>query len=352
MIKLSRVACLLALVTPLAATNSARAADEDPAIFYKNVQMRMVIRSEAAGSYDTFGRLLARHMGRHIPGNPNIVPINMPGASGIKAANYVATVAPKDGSIITNVSFGFPGMQAMGQLDKVGADMRSFNWIGSYNATNQVLAVLPNSPTKTIEEAKKQVTLVGASTVVSTAAQLPTAFNALLGTKFKVVPGYQGMGAMRLAIERGEIHGMGAMGWDDLKTDYSEIIKKGQMYVLIQVGMKKEPDLPNAPLLIDQTNDPDLRAALEFISKANSSLGKPFATSPGVPPERVKILRTAFDDMMVDPAFLADAERLHVEVRPIRGEQLQKLVSDIVETPPAVVARAKAAMEAPTDARN
>jgi tripartite-type tricarboxylate transporter receptor subunit TctC len=344
-------ASLLALLLPFVVTSPASAATEDPAHFYKNLQMKMIIRSEANGSYDTFGRLLARHMGRHIPGNPTIVPINMPGASGIKAANHVATIAPKDGSIITNVSFGFPGMQAMGQLGKVGADMRDFNWIGSYNATNQVLAVLPNSHARTLEDAKKRETLVGASTVVSTAAQLPMAFNVLLGTKFKVVPGYQGMGAMRLAIERGEIDGMGAMGWDDLKTDYSEIIQKGQMFVLIQVGMEKEPDLPNAPLLIDQAKDPELRAALVFISKANSSLGKPFATSPGVPPERVAVLRKAFDDMVLDPDFLTDAKRLHVEIRPIHGEQLQKLVTDIVETPPSVVAKAKAAMQTPAGAR-
>jgi tripartite-type tricarboxylate transporter receptor subunit TctC len=270
----------------------------------------------------------------------------MPGASGIKAANHVAAIAPRDGSVLTNVSFGFPGMQALGQLDKVGADMRDFNWIGSFNATNQVLAVSTNSPTKTLEDAKQRETLVGASTVVSTAAQLPTAYNIFLGTRFKVIPGYQGIGAMRLAIERGEIDGLGANGWDDLKTDMSELIQNKKLNVIIQVGMVKDGELPHVPLLIDQARDAEQRAVLEFLTKANSSLGKPFATSPGVPPERVKILREAFNQTMLDPAFLADAERVHAEIRPIRGETLQQIVSEIVETPPSVIEKVKKALGA------
>jgi tripartite-type tricarboxylate transporter receptor subunit TctC len=320
------------------------AASEDAATFYKNAQMRMIIRSEPSGTYDTFGRLLARHIGRFIPGGPSVVPVNMPGASGIKAANYVATVAPKDGSILTNVSFGFPGMQAMGLLEKVGVDMRSFNWIGSFNATNQVLVVNISSQTKTLDDAKKRETLVGASTVVSTASQLPTVFNKMLGTKFKVVPGYQGIGALRLAMERGELEGMGANGWDDLKADFSEAIKNNQLVAIIQVGMIKDTDIPDVPLLIEQAKNEEQRAILEFLTKANSSLGKPFATSPGIPADRLAILRNAFNETMLDKAFLADAERVHAEIRPIKGEELQQIVSDIIATPADVVEKAKAVL--------
>ncbi|HEY4134385.1 MAG TPA: hypothetical protein VGO34_04140 [Alphaproteobacteria bacterium] len=319
-------------------------ATDDAPSFYKSAQMKMIIRSEASGTYDTFGRLLARHIGRHIPGNPNLVPINMPGASGIKAANYVAVVAPHDGSIIANISFGFPGMQAMGQLEKVGADMRDFNWIGSFNATNQVLVLSTASPTKTLADAAKRETLVGASTIVSTASQLPTAFNIFLGTKFKVIPGYQGIGAQRLAMERGEIEGLGANGWDDLKTDFAEMLANKRLNVVIQVGMAKDDELLNVPLLIDQAKDENQRAVLKFLTEANSSLGKPFVTSPGVPADRVKILRDAFNQTMTDPAFLEDAKRIHAEIRPIKGETLAQLVEDIVTTPPDVIAKVKAAL--------
>jgi tripartite-type tricarboxylate transporter receptor subunit TctC len=334
---------LLPVLAALAIATPAAAAD-DVASFYKNLQMKMVIRSEAAGTYDTFGRLLARHMGRHIPGNPTMLPINMPGASGIKAANYMAVIAPRDGSIIGNVSFGFPGMQAMGLLDKVGGDMRDFNWIGSFNATNQVLVLATSSPTKTLDDAKTRETLVGASTIISTAAQLPIAFNIFLGTKFKIIPGYQGIAAQRLAMERGEIEGLGANGWDDLKTDFSEMLSKKQLNTLIQVGMEKDDELPNTPLLIDQAKDADQRAVLKFLTEANSSLGKPFATTPGVPADRVKALRDAFNATMQDKAFLDDAKKVHAEIRPIRGETLKKLVDDIVATPPDVIAKVKSAL--------
>jgi tripartite-type tricarboxylate transporter receptor subunit TctC len=275
----------------------------------------------------------------------------MPGASGIKAANHVAVVAPRDGSIITNVSLGFPGMQALGTLGKVGADMRDFNWLGTFNATNQVLVVTKASPTQTLDDAKRRETLVGASTVVSTGAQLATAYNLLLGTKFKVVPGYQGMGAVRLAMERGELDGLGSNGWDDLKTDFAAMMEEGRLTPILQVGMAKEPELPHVPLLIDLATDAEQRAVFEFLTKANASIGKPFATSPGVPPARVKILRDAFDRTMQDAEFRADAVRIKVEIRPIGGAALQKLVVEIVETPPEVTAKVKAALGATLEGR-
>lgn len=316
----------------------------DAAGFYKGRQIKMIIRSSPGGSFDTFARLLSRHMGRHIPGNPTFIDINMPGASGIKAANYVVDVAPRDGSIVANVSFAFPMEQAMGVLGKVDADMRDFNWIGSFNATNQVLVVMKSSPTKTLEEAKRRETLVGAATPVSASAYLPRAFNVLLGTKFKVVVGYQGIPPLKLAMERGEVEGLGADGWSDLKSDFQEFMENNRLNVLLQIGMKKEADLPNVPLLIDQAQTPQDRAVLEFITKGNSSLGKPFATSPGVPAARVALLRRAFDATMIDEDFLADARKNHVKIDPVSGKALQQLVADILSATPAVIGKANAAL--------
>ena len=334
----------IAAATIAAGVAPARAADEDLAKFYGGLQMKMIIRAGPAGSYDTFGRLLARHMVRFIPGNPTMVPVNMPGASGIKAANYVAEVAPKDGSIVTNISLGFPMYQALGQLGAVKTDMRDFNWLGTFNATNQVLALWHDSPVKTFNDAKKTEVLVGAATPESTGAQLPHAYNILLGTKFKVITGYGDIAKVRLAIERSEVGGLGSDGWSDLKSDFADMMAKNQLNIVIQVGMQKEKELPNVPLLIDQAKNADDRAVLEFLTKGNASIGKPFATSPGVPAERVAMLRRAFDATMKDKQFLDDAAKLNVAIDPIDGPALAKIVSDIVTTPEPIVERVKTAL--------
>jgi len=272
------------------------------------------------------------------------VPQNMPGASGIKAANYVAEVAPKDGSIISNISLGFPMYQALGMLKAVKTDMRDFNWLGTFNATNQVLALWHDSPVKSLEDAKKTEVLVGAATPESTGAQLPRAYNLILGTKFKVVTGYGDIAAVRLAIQRGEVGGLGSDGYSDLKSDFVDMMAKKQLNIIIQVGMQKEKELPNVPLMIDQAKNADDKAVLEFLTKANASIGKPFATSPGVPPERVAALRRAFDAAMKDPELLAEAEKLKIEIDPLTGEQVAALITDIYKTPAATVERVREAM--------
>lgn len=321
-----------------------QAADADAAQFYRGLQMKMVIRSSPGGSYDTYARLLARHITRHIPGNPSMIPVNMPGASGIKAANYVVEVAPKDGSIITNVSLGFPMYQALGVLKNVAADMRDFNWLGTLNATNQILVTRSNAATQTLADAMKQETIVGAATPESTGAQLPRAYNILLGTKFKVVVGYGNIAAVRLALEQKEVDGVGSNGWSDIKTDFRDLVERKMLTPIIQVGLEKEPDLPHVPLLNDLAKTPADRQVLEFITKSNTSIGKPFAAAPGVPKDRVAVLRRAFDATMTDPVFVAEADKQMVEIRPINGETLQKIVEDIIATPQPVLDKVKDAM--------
>jgi tripartite-type tricarboxylate transporter receptor subunit TctC len=335
---------LAAVISTFPAWSPAWADDADLAKFYSGLQMKMIIRSAPAGSYDTFGRLLSRHMVRHIPGNPTMVPVNMPGASGIKAANYVAEIAPRDGSIVTNISLGFPMYQALGMLKAVKTDMRDFNWLGTFNATNQVLALWHDAPVKSLDEAKKSEILVGAATPESTGAQLPRAYNILLGTKFKVITGYGDIAAVRLALERGEVGGIGSDGYSDLKSDFVDMMNKKQLNIVIQVGLKKEKELPNVPLLIDQAKNDDDRAVLQFLTEANASLGKPFATSPGVPAERVAALRKAFDATMKDKQFLEEAKKLHVDIDPIDGINLAKIVTDIVTTPQPVIDRVRNAL--------
>jgi len=333
-------ACLIPGLLPA----PAQAAEPDPAQFYRGLQMKMVIRSAPGGSYDTYGRLLGRHITRHIPGGPTMIPVNMPGASGIKAANYVVEVAPRDGSILTNVSLGFPMYQVLGVLKNVAADMRDFNWIGSLNATNQILVMRSDATTKSLADAMKHEALVGAATPESTGAQLPRAYNILLGTKFKVVVGYGNIAAVRLALEQKEVDGVGSNGWSDIKTDFRDLLDRKMLRPIIQVGLEKEPDLPDVPLLNDLAKTPQDRQVLEFITKSNTSLGKPFAAAPGVPADRVAVLRRAFDATMTDPVFLAEAEKQRVEIRPINGASLQKIVEDIIGSPQPVLEKVKEAM--------
>ena len=338
---------LLASVLALGvvAASSLPVAGEDAATFYKNHRdMKMIISAGPGGSYDIYARLLVRHIGRHIPGNPSIVPMNVPGASGIKAANYVAQQAPHDGTILTNVRYNFAMYQALDNLKAVKTDMRSFHWIGSYNATNHVLVTFHTAPVKTFAEAQKTQVLIGQASPRSFGTLMCRIYNALLDTKLKVITGYGDIAKVKLAMKRGEVQGVGDDGWTDLKADFAELLRDKQLNILIQVGLKKEPELPDVPLLLDMAKNAEQKALFDFVTKSDASMGKPFATSPGVPADRVTLLRRAFDATMTDPGFLKDAKRLQVEIRPIAGEDVQKIVADIMGAPKDVTSRMRAAL--------
>jgi tripartite-type tricarboxylate transporter receptor subunit TctC len=312
-------------------------ADESAESFYKGVhEMKMVIGAGPAGAYDLFGRLLARHIGNHIPGHPTITPVNMPGASGIKAANWVAYQGPQDGTIISNVRYTFATDQALDNLPEMKIDIRDFHWLGSFNATNHVFVVSNKAPVRTFDDLRKTQVVIGEATPSSNGTLLCKIYNLMLGTKIKVITGYRDSAKVKLAVEQGEVQGLGDDGWSDLKSDFPDMIAKHQLSVLVQLGLKKEPDLPNVPRLIDVAQNPAQKAVLEFITKGTASMGKPFATSPGVPADRVALLRAAFGAMMKDTAFLADAEKLHVPIDPISGEDVQKLIADVRGAPKSV----------------
>jgi tripartite-type tricarboxylate transporter receptor subunit TctC len=324
----------------------ARAADSAAAAFYKGQhELKMVIGAGPAGSYDIYARVLARHIGDHIPGKPSVTPVNMPGASGIKAANYVAIQGPQDGTIVSNIRYNFAMYQALDNLPQVKTDMRKFHWIGSINATNHVLATYYKAPVKSFGDLKKTEVLIGAASPRSFGAQMCDIYNALFGTNLKVITGYGEITKVKLAMDRGEVQGVGDDGWTDLKADFPEMLAQHQLNILMQVGLKRELDLSDVPLLIDQAkNDPTLKAELDFVTKSDASTGKPFATSPGVPADRVTLLRRAFDATMKDPAFLKDAEKVHVDVVPISGEEIQKIIGDIRGAPKSVTATMKTAL--------
>jgi tripartite-type tricarboxylate transporter receptor subunit TctC len=312
--------------------------------FYKGKQVKMVIRSSTGGGYDLYARMLMRHMTRHIPGKPRAVNINMPGGGGIKAANYVALVAPRDGSVLTIVSQGLPMYQGLKLGSKLKADMKAFNWIGNLSISNQILVVWHTSPIKTLEDAKKRKINVGTTGAGSISTQLPAVYNNILGTKFNIIFGYFSGGEINFAMERGEVEGRGTNTWASYNSATPRLIKEKLIRPLIQTGLKKEKDLPNVPLLRDLATNPEDKAVLEYVSKA-IAVGRPIAVAQGVPMARVAALRAAFDATLEDSQFKAEAKKQRAEIAPMSGIEMQKLVSELVDAPEDLGAKVLAAID-------
>ncbi len=330
------------LVVCVAASSPALAdAVED---FYRGKQMQFIIRTAPGGDYDSYSRLMARHMGKHIPGKPNIVPQNMPGGGGIVAANYVAQVAPKDGTVLTMVSQGLPVDQALGLNPSLKADMRQFNWVGNVVNANQLLAVWHTSPTKSLEDARNRVTQIGSTGAGSISVQLPAFYNNILGTKFKIVLGYIGGQEVDLAMERGEVEGRGTNTYTGYMASKPHFLTQKLLRPLVQVGLEPEPELKDVPLLLNLPVKAEDKPLIEFISKA-VTVGRPIATTPGVPAERVAALRKAFDLALQDPELIAEAKRENAEIRPMTGEVLARVIRELIEAPKDVRDRMKVAME-------
>jgi len=304
--------------------------------FYKGRKIDIVIGFTVGGGYDAYARLVARHMGEHIPGKPGIVPRNMAGAGSRTAAAFIHGVAPKDGTAMGIADQSIPLEQALGDVG-VKFDSREFNWIGNPNADNNVLTTWHTSPVKTIDDARKFDVTVGA-TGFNTSSQYPTVLNAVAGTKFRVILGYPGGNEINLAMERGEVAGRGSNAWASYKSTRPDWIAEKKINILVQIGLRKASDLPDVPLLMDvAANDLD-KAALRLLS-APTTIGRPFFAPPGVPAERVRALRAAFNAMVKDTAFLDEAKKLNLDIDAVSGEDLQKIVSEIIDAPAPVKKR-------------
>jgi tripartite-type tricarboxylate transporter receptor subunit TctC len=335
--RFASLALAAALAGPLALAG-VQAARSQQAIedFYRGKQLEMVIGYSPGGTYDLYARLVARFLGNYIPGKPTIVPRNMPGAGSRAAAKWVFGVGPKDGTVLATADQSLSVEQAMGdkQLD---LDTTKLIYIGNPNADNNTTATWYTSGVKTIEDAKRKQVVMGA-TGGSTSSQYPKAMNALIGTKFKIVIGYPGGNDINLAMEKGEVDGRGSNAWGAWKATRPDWLRDKKINILVQIGLTKAPDLPDVPLLMDlATNDQD-RAIFKLLS-ASSTIGRPVFTSPGVPAERVKALRAAFDAMVKDPVFLAEAAKEHFDINPVSGEDMQKIVGEIVATPRPIADR-------------
>jgi tripartite-type tricarboxylate transporter receptor subunit TctC len=338
------------LLTALLAAVASPAAADAVAEFYTGKQIRFIIRSGAGGGYDQYSRILGRHMGKHIPGKPTIIPVNMPGGGGIRAANYVAKIAPQDGSILTIVSQGLPVDQALGLNPTFQADLNDFIWVGNMSSSNQVLVTWHTSPTKSLADLMKRETTIGSTQAGSISVQMPAVYNNILGTKIRIIFGYPDGRDVNLAMERGEVEGRATNPWASYVAVTPHLIEKKMIIPIIQVGMAKDPALPDVPLLRElKARDPADQAVLEFMSKA-TLVGRPVGTTPGVPAERVEALRRAFDATLKDPDFIKDAQTQRAEFDPMTGEELARVIREIIGTPAALRERVKGAIQ-PKDAK-
>ncbi|MEA2976744.1 MAG: hypothetical protein QOF19_2264 [Alphaproteobacteria bacterium] len=323
------IALLAGLVQPATAQQSVEE-------FYKGKRIDLIIGYSPGAGYDLYARFVAQHLGAFIPGNPQILPRNMPGAGSRTAANWIYTVAPKDGTALATADQSLSIAQAMGD-PSLTIDTSKLLYIGNPNADNNTTVTWNTSSVKTIEDAMKTEIPMGA-TGGSTSSQYPKAMNALIGTKFHVVLGYPGGNDINLAMERGEVAGRGSNAWASWKSTKPDWLRDKKINILVQIGLTKAPDLPNVPLMMDLAKNNEDRQVLKLLS-APTTIGRPIFTSPGVPAERVKALRDAFNAMIKDPAVLADAQKRNIDINPVPGEELQKIVEEIVATPKPIADR-------------
>jgi tripartite-type tricarboxylate transporter receptor subunit TctC len=332
----ARVAVLAIAATAVIA---APARAEDVAAFYAGKTMRMVIGYPPGGSNDIYARIVAKHIGRFIPGSPTVISQNMPGAGSLVAANYMANTAPKDGTMLAAVSQGIPLEAKIGQ-SQVRYDPSKFNWIGRIAASANVTFVWKTSKIMTIQDAMQHEVLLGATGAASTVALYPNVMNEVLKTKFKLVMGYKGSAEAMLAMARGEVEGHSTT-WEAVQAVHSDWAKNGDIRILVQHSLKRHPDLQNVPTSVELARNDDDRAVMRLIMSA-AEVGKAYFTAPDVPADRVAALRRAFDKMIKDPAFVKDLIAVHGEVDAMTGEDLQKQIAELDTIPAPLVARAKA----------
>lgn len=334
--------CLL-----LAALQAPCAALADPiADFYRGRTLDLTVPGSPGGDYDLRARMVSRHLGRHIPGQPQIVVRNMPGGIGIAAGNHLANAAARDGSVLTIVFQNMPVLQAIG-APGIQFDARAFNWIGNTTDGPNVINSWHTTGITKIDQVFQQELVVGASGTGSSGYIYPAAMNALLGTKFRIVGGYPGGNEINLAMEKGEVGGRGSNSWASWKSGHPHWIRDKKINLLVQVALKRAPDLPDVPLMHELAKTEEDRQVLTFLS-ADMGIARAFATTPGAPPERVAALRKAFADMLRDPAFIEETTRSQMEISPSTGEEAQRVAASMLNMPAHVIAKAKRLLEGPS----
>jgi tripartite-type tricarboxylate transporter receptor subunit TctC len=293
------------------------------------------------GGYSTFAQILVHHMGRHIPGNPNVIVKHMPGAGGLKALNYVYNAAAKDGTVLITPDSG-PTRRVVLGIGNTKYDPVKYNWLGGWSASTFVLTVLNTAPVKTLEEAMETEVILGAIAKGNTSYQNPVLINNTLGTKFKIIPGYRGGARVRLAMEKGEVQGWCGqyMGWKSRKPEW---IREGKLVHLVQLAQKRHPDMPDVPRLTEFARNDEQRQMFEFVQAGIED--RTLAAPPGVPADRLAALEKAYMDTLNDPEFRADAAKKKYDIDPQTREEILATIKTMMAMSPDLVAKLKVALE-------
>jgi tripartite-type tricarboxylate transporter receptor subunit TctC len=309
--------------------------------FYKGKTIQLAIGFGPGASYDTYARILADFLGRHIPGQPRILPVTMEGAGSLRVANWLYNVAPKDGTAFGTTSRAVPFAPLIGTQGGVSFDSTRFTWIGSANNEVSTCVAWKTSGIASFGDLARKELIIGGDGPSADGEQFARVMNALLGTRIKIVSGYPGGNAVNLAMERGEVQGRCGWSWSGVKAERRQWVDSGLVSIIIQLALSKHPELPDVPLIMDLAHTDEQKQMLRLVL-ARQPLGRPFYAPPDVPAERAEALRQAFMATMRDPEFLAAAGKAQLEINPLSGAEIGAIVRDVVaNTPPHVVARTK-----------
>src|SRR5262245_46376043 len=314
---------------------SARAAGVEE--FYRGQTVNLLIGFPVANAYDTYGRAVARHLGKHIPGNPSVIPVNRPGAGSLTAANFLYNSAGKDGLTIALFNRSVPLEPLMGNTT-ARFDARKFTWLGSVGNEVSVCVGWHAAAVKSWNDLLSKDFVAGAASMSADTGVFSQVLKNVFGARIKIITGYPGGGEMSLAMEKGEIDGRCGWSWSGVKSTKPDWLANKQINVLLQLGLRKSDELPDVPLIMDQAKTDDQRQILRLVF-SRQEFAWPFAAPPDIPEDRKQALREAFAATMKDPEFLEDAKKLQIDVNPVSADALHKLIDDIYQTPDSVVAK-------------
>jgi tripartite-type tricarboxylate transporter receptor subunit TctC len=307
--------------------------------FYRGKNIDLYVGFSAGGGYDVYARMIARHMGRHLPGNPNIIVKQMEGAGSVRLANWLYAIAPKDGTAFGTFARGVPLDPLFGNPGPQFKDGSAFTYIGSANNEVSVCGVSAKSGIKSFSDLFDKELIVGGFGAGTESEQHVKLSNAVLGTKFKLVKGYPGGNDVNLALSRGEVQGRCGWSWTSIRgAEQMAQVKDGSLVIIVQNSIEKHADLPDVPLITDFVKNEDQRKMLELVL-APQKLGRPYFGPPGIPADRLAALQKAFADTMTDPQFLEAADKIQLEISPISGAEMEKIIKDAYAMDPALVKR-------------
>lgn len=314
--------------------------------YYKGKELRIFVGYASGGGYDTYARVVAQHVGRHLPGNPAVVVQNMPGADGLALANHMGQKAPRDGTAIALTNRNLAVAPVLGIIDKASVqyDPSEFFWIANLNVDTSVLTVRKDAGITKLDELKTKEIVVGATGLTSNNAIYPHVINNLLDTKIKVVIGYPGTSHLVLAMERGEIQGNGGWAWSSLKVQRPQWVEKGEVVLLLQLGTERIAELPNVPLITDLARNEREKQALELVFAADA-MGRPFFAPPKIPAEVGKLLRAGFDAMVKDKTFVEATQKAKLDVTYQDGARVEAMVKRLAASPADTAELAKKYMQ-------